>query len=91
MPPVGLEPTIVGLKVRCLTNLATGAWPRTVTDVRSVDATLLHVSERDAPPDLELLHDVESQMARVSATIDELSRDDADPAALVSWVPSDQD
>lgn len=46
---------------------------------------------QDAPPDLELLHDVELEMVRVSTAIDELSRDDADPQAVVSWVPSIED
>jgi site-specific DNA recombinase len=27
VPPVGLEPTIYGLKVRCINRCATGAWP----------------------------------------------------------------
>lgn len=45
------------------------------------------MSNQDAPPDLELLHDVELEMVRVSTAIDELSRDDADPEAVVSWVP----
>ncbi len=45
------------------------------------------MSSADAPPDLELLHDVELQMVRVSTAIDELSRDDVDPQAVVSWIP----
>ena len=47
------------------------------------------MSSADAPPDLELLHDVELQMVRVSTAIDELSRDDVDPQAVVSWIPDE--
>jgi len=44
-------------------------------------------TDDNAAPDLVLLKSVEDEMARVSATLGELNRDDVDPASLVAWVP----
>ncbi len=49
-----------------------------------------HVDD-SAAPDLVLLKSVEDEMARVSATLGELNRDDVDPASLVAWVPAAED
>ncbi|NOX30531.1 MAG: hypothetical protein GXP35_10860 [Actinobacteria bacterium] len=49
-----------------------------------------HVDD-NAAPDLVLLKSVEDEMARVSATLGELNRDDVDPASLVAWVPDAED
>jgi hypothetical protein len=48
-------------------------------------------TDDNAAPDLVLLKSVEDEMARVSATLTELNRDDVDPAALVAWVPAADD
>ncbi len=46
-------------------------------------------SNSETPPDLVLLERVEGEMLRVDATLREMSANDADAAALTSWIPTD--
>lgn len=97
---MGLEPTIVGLKVRCLTNLATGATsPRRYQSSEADTIAIVNIESESAPqqpnpveadleqaPDEALLERVEGEMMRVDATLSALGAGDADPAVLTAWI-----